>query len=211
VLDVNPEITWENPTADEPEPRAVPPLAGARVPNVLLHVPGLTVEYLNHPVVELPFGIAEPLSVALEVVTDVALPVVTVGGRKSNVAATSTAPDITNAHDGIAPVHVPSPDQPANEELAFCEAVSVTVVPSMTEAEHVPGQLIPLPEIVPEPAPPTDVVSVYEDMLNMAVTDVFPDMANVHVVPKPKQGPPPPQPPNVEVGLDVSVSITTVP
>lgn len=63
-----------------PEPNADPPLTGARVPNVSLHVPGLVVLYRNHAVVDAPFGLDEPLRVAEVSVMLVAAVVVAVGG-----------------------------------------------------------------------------------------------------------------------------------
>ena len=52
-------------------------------------------------------------------------------------------------------VPVQAPDQPANVELAFAAAVSVTVVPLGKLALHVAPQLIPagLLVIVPAPVP----------------------------------------------------------
>lgn len=51
-----------------PEPKEAPPLAGTLLPNVSLHVPGSVVEYLNHPVVDPPFGFAKPFKVAVVIV-----------------------------------------------------------------------------------------------------------------------------------------------
>lgn len=67
-------------TAAVPEPKAKPPVDGTLVPNVSLHEPGLVGEPLNQPVVEEPFGLAEPFRVALVVVMLEAELVVTVGG-----------------------------------------------------------------------------------------------------------------------------------
>ena len=47
-----PVIDCENGWPELPEPRADPPLVGARIPNISLHVPGLIVLYRNHPVVD---------------------------------------------------------------------------------------------------------------------------------------------------------------
>ena len=58
---------------------AEPPLAGARVPKVSLQVPGLVVSKRNQPVVVPPFGLAEPLSVAVVLPTLDASTVSTVG------------------------------------------------------------------------------------------------------------------------------------
>jgi hypothetical protein len=68
-----------------PEPIEDPPAPGARVPKESLHVPGLDVLYRNHPVVDAPPGLAEPLSVAVEPVNKVALLVDTDGAFGSVV------------------------------------------------------------------------------------------------------------------------------
>ena len=39
----NPVIAWVKATDELPEPTSEPPVDGARVPNVSLHVPGLVV------------------------------------------------------------------------------------------------------------------------------------------------------------------------
>lgn len=63
-----------------PEPSDDPPLAGARIPNVSLQVPGLVVLYRNQPVVDAPLGVPEPFNNADAAVTPVAAAVVAVGG-----------------------------------------------------------------------------------------------------------------------------------
>jgi hypothetical protein len=75
-----------------PDPTDDPPLDGDRVPNVSLQVPGLTVAYRNHPVVELPPGLDVASNVADVPVRFVALPVVVVGGLAS-VVNESTEPN----------------------------------------------------------------------------------------------------------------------
>ena len=45
-------------------PKLVPPETGARVPKASSQLPGFVVLYLNQPVVNPPFGFAEPLRVA---------------------------------------------------------------------------------------------------------------------------------------------------
>jgi hypothetical protein len=75
-----------------PEPRALPPVAGARVPNVSLQVPGFVVPYRNHPVVASWFGLAEPFSVAPVLDTEVAAAVTTVGA--ADVVNDITAPKL---------------------------------------------------------------------------------------------------------------------
>lgn len=87
---VRPPAEFEYATADEPEPRAVPPDAGRRVPKESVQLPGLVALYRNHPVVAKPFGLADPLSVAdVVVIADAAL-VVTVGGGGGRVAMLGT-------------------------------------------------------------------------------------------------------------------------
>ena len=73
-------IGSEKGTGDMPDPSEVPPFEGALIPNTSLGVPGLVVEYRNHPVVAPLFGFAEPLSMAEVPMRDVALFVVVVGG-----------------------------------------------------------------------------------------------------------------------------------
>ena len=52
-----------------------------------------------------------------------------------------------------APVPVQAPDQPANVELAFGVAVSVTMVPLVKLALHVAPQSIPAGLLITVPAP----------------------------------------------------------
>jgi hypothetical protein len=79
VADAKPVSACEYATEVVPLPNDVPPLAGARVPKLSLHVPGLVVSYRNHPVVAAAFGLPDPLRVAPEPVTNVAADVVTDG------------------------------------------------------------------------------------------------------------------------------------
>ncbi len=85
-------IPCENATGEVPEPNEDPPLDGARVPNVSLQVPGLTVAYLNQPVVAAPPGLADPFKVAAVPVRFEGLLVVTVGSAAS-VVNDSTEPN----------------------------------------------------------------------------------------------------------------------
>jgi hypothetical protein len=91
VAGVRPLTAWLNATGELPDPSAEPPLTGARVPNVSLHVPGLTVEYRNHPVVEAPPGFAAPFRVAEVAATEFAA-FVTADGAVAAVANESTLP-----------------------------------------------------------------------------------------------------------------------
>jgi hypothetical protein len=75
-----------------------------------------------------------------------------------NVAVTELA--LVNATLQVL-VPVQAPDQPANVEVAFGDAVSVTMLPLVKLALHVGPQLIPagLLVIVPAPVPPLWTVS----------------------------------------------------
>ncbi len=78
-----------------PAPRGEPPLAGARVPKVSLHVPGSLVAYRNQPVVEARLGFAEPFRVAETSVTPVAAEVETAGA--AGVVKDTTEPNAVPA------------------------------------------------------------------------------------------------------------------
>ena len=80
VLPVRPLIGVLKATADDPDPSAVPPEAGALVPKVSLQVPGFVVLYLNQPVAEAPLGSPVPLRVALDEVIFVAGEIVVIVG-----------------------------------------------------------------------------------------------------------------------------------
>ena len=83
-------------TALVPVPSAVPLVAGTRVPNVSLQVPGLVVAMRNQPVVASPFGLPDPLSAADVVVMLLAAVVAAVG------AAASAARDAPSASTTVA-------------------------------------------------------------------------------------------------------------
>jgi hypothetical protein len=87
-----PASAREYETALDPEPSAVPPAAGARVPNASLQLPGFTVLYRNQPVAEVMFGFAEALMFAVVPVIPVAARVVTVG--TADVENDSTEPKL---------------------------------------------------------------------------------------------------------------------
>jgi hypothetical protein len=84
-----------------------------------------------------------------------------VTGSRLKVAVTAVAWVTVTAQ---VPVPEQAPLQPAKDEPAEGAAVSVTVVPEVTDCEHVAPQLIPagVPVTVPEPLPPlvTDRVGV---------------------------------------------------
>jgi hypothetical protein len=67
---------------------------------------------------------------------------------------------------------VHAPLHPVKVEPDAAWAVSVTVAPSLNDAEHVPPQLIPAGKLVtePEPAPALVTVSVCVTGTNVAVT-----------------------------------------
>lgn len=72
------------------------------MPNVSLHVPGLTVLYLNQPVVAAPPGFAEPFNVAVVPVIDVAPLVVTTGAFADVVNVSITPNRVPNEFLAIA-------------------------------------------------------------------------------------------------------------
>ena len=75
-----------------PEPRSVPPLPGARVPNVSSQLPGSLALKRNQPVVAAPPGFAAPFSWAEVPVTPVGALVVTLGAT-AGVVNDSTVPN----------------------------------------------------------------------------------------------------------------------
>jgi hypothetical protein len=111
-------------------------------------------------------------------------------------------------------VHVPVPVQaplhPVKVEPDAAVAVSVTVVPSSNDAEHVAPHVIPGGELDtdPEPEPAVVTASVSATSANVAfrVWSLF--IGTVHV-PVPLQAPL--QPVNVEPAAAVAVSVTTAP
>jgi hypothetical protein len=69
----------------------------------------------------------------------------------AKVAVTVLPALIVTVHFPV-PEH-PLPDQPAKLEPDCAVAVRVTTVPAEKLREHVPGQLIPDPDTLPEPLP----------------------------------------------------------
>ena len=130
-----------------------------------------------------------------------------------NVAVTAALPVKVTLQ---LPVPVQAPDQPANVELAFGAAVSVTIVPLVKLALHIAPQLIPegLLVIVPAPVPELWTVSWKEVggggalAVKVAVTAALPVKVTLHA-PVPVQAPD--QPANVEVAFGAAVSVTIVP
>ena len=76
----SPDTPLEYATGLVPDPRFVPPEAGALVPNVSSQDPGFIELYLNQPVAVSPLGSAVPFSVTVEVEILDSVFVVTVGG-----------------------------------------------------------------------------------------------------------------------------------
>src|ERR1051325_9139466 len=74
-----------------PVPSPVPLVAGTRVPNVSLQVPGLVVLMRNQPVVASPFGLPEPFRTADVVITLVAGDVAAVGAAANATFAVPSA------------------------------------------------------------------------------------------------------------------------
>ena len=93
VASGRPVIGSENATVALAEPRAVPPVAGRRVPKVSLQVPGLVVLTRNQPVVVSPRAMPEALSTAELVVMLVAESVVT-DGAVAGVVKNRTLPKV---------------------------------------------------------------------------------------------------------------------
>src|SRR4051812_7385665 len=92
-----PGADCENVTGLLPAPSAVPAMFGTRVPNTSSQVTGFVVEIRNHAVVAAPLGFAEPLSVAVVVVTPLCSDVVTVGvfaGAVKLVIAPNAVPTV---------------------------------------------------------------------------------------------------------------------
>jgi hypothetical protein len=85
-----PVIDREKGRSARPEPSAVPPVVGARVPKVSLQVPGLVALYRNQPVVAAPLGLPDAFSVAPAPEMALAASVVTDGAE---VTKDSTAPN----------------------------------------------------------------------------------------------------------------------
>jgi hypothetical protein len=115
-----------------------------------------------------------------------------------------------------APVPVQAPDQPANVEVVFGAAVSVTMVPLVKLALHVAPQLIPAGLLVTVPAPVPALWTVSWTELGgggvLAVNVAVAETSLVSVtlqVPVPVQAPD--QPANVELAFGAAVSVTMVP
>jgi hypothetical protein len=118
-------------------------------------------------------------------------------------------------------VHVPVPPhppplQPLNVEPVAGTAVSVAVVPAVTDVAQTDPQLMPAGVLVTVPAPVPDLVTVrmsdgggVGEVENVAVTvtAMFPEVTQAAV---PEQ-PPPLQPTNAEPDPGAAVSVTSAP
>jgi hypothetical protein len=111
----------------------------------------------------------------------------------------------------VALMPLQAPVHPPNVELAeFGLAVSITLVPSVYGSLQSVGQLIPEGLLVTVPSPlPVLVTDRTGFVVNVAVTDFGPVIANVHVVVVPVHAPP--HPANVAPAAGVAVSVTPVP
>jgi phage tail protein X len=115
--------------------------------------------------------------------------------------------DVRVITHGAVPEH-PPPLQPKKAKSVPGVAVSVTLVPVLKFAEHVPGQLIPAGLLVTVPVPTTVTETVATVGVNVAVTDVS-DVRVITHVPVPEH-PPPLQPVKVKSVPGVAVSVTLV-
>jgi len=128
--------------------------------------------------------------------------VVTAGGVE-NVAVTEVFPEMLNAHIVLVlPLHAP-PDQLVNVAPVPGTAVSVIGVPDANE--------VPVGDCVIVPGPLTVVVSVYCAAAIVAVSDVFAEILNAHVVLVPPLHAPPDQLVNVAPVFGTAVNVIAVP
>ena len=91
------------------------------------------------------------MGAAVVVVVVVVVDVVCSGRLKT--AVTDFGPSMLTLQP---PLPLQSPSQPANVDPSAGVAESVAVEPFASVTEHVPGQLIPLPETEPLPEPPAE-------------------------------------------------------
>src|SRR6185436_8235767 len=130
-----------------------------------------------------------------------------VNGSRLKVAVTEVAVLTVTAQ---VPVPEHAPLQPANDEPAAGVAVSVLVVPGVTDCEQVAPQLMPagLLVTVPEPAPLLVTESVTGSRLKVAVTEVV-ALTVTAQVPVPEHAPL--QPAKEEPAAGVAVRVIAVP
>ena len=153
-----------------------------------------------------------PLGLLVTVAELVPVPVlVTVSenvGAGENVAVTKVAVVPTVKLQPPVPEH--APHHPAKTEPGTAGvAVRLTAVPEPSDAEQVPGQLMPFPDTVPLPFPPTLTFTPNWATLNVAVTVCAELIETVHGA-VPEQ--PPLQPAKVEAADEgVAVSVTADP
>ena len=105
------------------------------------------------------------------------------------------------------PVPEQAPLQPANTEAGEDGvAVRMTPVPVFTDAEQVPGQLMPLPVTVPEPVPARVTFTGNDAGMKLAVTD-WAELMVTEQEPVPEHAPL--QPANTDAE-DVGVAVRVV-
>ena len=92
----------EKATALLPLPSEVPPVAGTRVPKLLVHAPGLVCDQRKKPSLAAPRGIALPFNVAELLVTTVAAMDVVDGASAVVVKVTMPPNAVPDAFEAIA-------------------------------------------------------------------------------------------------------------
>jgi hypothetical protein len=128
---------------------------------------------------------------------------------RAKVAVTVGSPLMVSVQVALVPEQ--APPQPVKLEPASGAAVSVTLVPSLKDAEQVAPQVIPpgLLVTVPVPLPAFETVSVPCTCTKVAVTfSSWVTSSNSHVVFVLELTQSPPQPENAQPGAGVSVSVT---
>jgi hypothetical protein len=132
----------------------------------------------------------------------------------AKLAVAVVAPFKVKVHVALVPEH--APDQPVKVEPGEgTDAVSVTLVPTLKVAEHVPPagvQLMPAGDevTVPLPAPVLVTESCAVGIVNVAVTVVAAAMGTLHVRLLPEH-PPPDHDVNTEPACGAAVSVTVLP
>jgi hypothetical protein len=198
-------------TVHVPVPAQPPPLQPVKVEPVA----GVGVKVTTVPLVKACEQVA-PQEMPAGALVTVPLPVpdfVTVSAKEVvgnvNVAVTEVAALIVTVHVPV-PAQ-PPPLQPVNVDPAAGAAVRVTTVPLVKACEQVEPQEMPAGALVTVPLPFPDfvTVSVKDDCMKVAVTEVAAFIVTVQE-PVPVQ-PPPLQPVKLEPAAAAAVSVTFVP